>query len=542
VSVKVPDETPELDISNLTRFFPVNVLTHLDRVIAEATKGLPKDTFVCVWIVTDDSSIPVHIKEETRAQRKHYTKKRLETARADTVSYKDVDRIYPDSLSFTDGRISHLPIVADVFCSKDSRPFRIKFVEWLIDQSQYFRWTNAANLQLNFVAEGVKPVGVIPVTEENKHSSSSSHRESVVFPLNLPLKLCAEADVFIQHLVRYIAVEASAGSKTGSKLDSTRPANAADPYIATEASLLENKTSAGSKLDSTRPANAMDPYIATEASLLENKPGRPEIIVNAVDSDICALLIAWTMDHYAHKKTADHYAHEKTYAEVEVPRIDFFRFCKDKKNLNRPVMIDVDALARFFLFDRSLPAAAFLGGCILTGTDFFQKVRIFCGLGSSYVLDGIIAISDKLGSPFSVENKAHFEQLLVAAILSKENRLDLFIESYNQSLDSVRNWFVLTTKKIPKYVPDKSIYETLTLRTATEESKTDEPSGERQEQLISSYRKIPAVFTKGHHWPTKDAGARSIYRAFLDNYYYWAPSVLHAAPLQESSRIGSPIE
>jgi hypothetical protein len=99
VSVKVPDETPELDISNLTRFFPVNVLTHLDRVIAEATKGLPKDTFVCVWIVTDDSSIPVHIKEETRAQRKHYTKKRLETARADTVSYKDVDRIYPDSLS-----------------------------------------------------------------------------------------------------------------------------------------------------------------------------------------------------------------------------------------------------------------------------------------------------------------------------------------------------------------------------------------------------------------------------------------------------------
>lgn len=474
VSVKVPEETSEPDITSLTRFFPVNVLTHLDGVINKATEGLPEGTSVRVWIVTDDSSIPVHIKEETRAQRKHYTKQRLETARAETVSYKDVDRIYNESLSFTDGRISHLPIVADVFCSKESRPFRIKLVEWLIEQSQYFRW-KTANLQLNFVVEGVKPVGVIPVVEENKRSSTS-FRDPVVFPLHLPLTLCAEADVFVQYLVRYIAAT-DVKSETG---PSKPNQSETDP----------------SKPDTSKP----DP------SSSANKQ-RSEIIVSAVDSDICALLIALTMDYYANKKTC-------------VPKISFFRFARTKKDKNEPVIIDVDALARFFVFDRTLAPAAFLGGCILMGTDFFQKKRIFCGLGPSHVLNGIIAVSDKLVRPFSIENKKHFEQLLVAAILSKENRIDLFAEPYNRSLDAIRSWFLSTVKKVPNYVPDKTIYET-------------------EEESKSSYRKIPA---KGHHWPIKDAGARDVYQAFRDNYDYWAPSVLDAAPLQESSRVGSPLE
>lgn len=451
-----PDGISAPDISKLTRFFPNDVLRHLNQLICLATNGVNPETEICVWIVTDDSSIPVHIKEETRARRRESTAKRLKTTRADTISYRDVDRIYDRSLLFVDGHTSHDPIVADVFCSKDSRPFRIKFLKWLIDQAQFFKWATAAKLQLNFVVEGVEPTTVFPahtlcVREPQEAEAKIRHviKDNKTIPLDLPLRLCAEADVFIQHLARHIA--------------------ASDE--------------------------------------------KAQIIVSAVDSDICALLIGWTMDHYIQKRDAP----ETT---AQVPMISFTRNCAETKGWT--VAIQVNALARFLAFEKQLSAAAFIGGCILTGTDFFQRERVLYGLGSSHVLEGIIAVADQLSTPFSAESKEHFEQLLVAAILSKENKLGRFSESYNRSLDSIRNWLVLVKKKIPKYVPDKWIYDRLRLEHGLEEKK--EEGVDRQGQLVSSYRKIPAVYTKGHHWPTESEGARSVHQAFIDNYEYWAPA------------------
>ncbi len=470
-----PDGISAPDISKLTRFFPNDVLRHLDQLICSATHGINLDTEICVWIVTDDSEIPVHIKEETRAVRRASIAKRLATTKADTISYRDVDRIYGKSLSFSDGRTSRDPIVADVFCSKASRPFRVKLLEWLIDQALFFKWAKADKLQLNFVVEGVEPVTVLPVcVVRDKGENKSPETETVTqrefrsnekIPLDLPLRLCAEADVFIQHLVRHIS---------------------------------------------------------------STDDGKAEIIVNAVDSDICALLIGWTMDHYLRRRDAPD-------TTAQVPMVSFFRFYKDSEHEERAVSIHVNALARYLALERQLPVAAFIGGCILTGTDFFQRERVLYRIGSSHVLEGIIGVAEQLSSPFSVENKEHFEQLLVAAILSKENKLERFNETYNRSLASTRNWLVATKKKIPAYVPDKWIYDRLRL----EEKKEDADAVNRQDKLVSSYRKIPAVYTKGHHWPTEAEGARSVHQAFIDNYEYWAPAAWND---QQPQKLDNPSE
>lgn len=444
IPAKIPGEANPME-SSLTRFFPIDSLAHLDRLIVEATRGSRPDVQVQVWIVTDDGKVHVPIKEETRAQRRESTQKRLCELKVDHVSYKDVERIDNRSLLLADGKTLDEPIVADIFCNSQNRAFRIQLLEWMIENAQYFKWTIADRLQLNFIVEGVRPRSVIPVAK-----LSEGFREPRIETLDIPRQLTAEADVYIQHLVRHIA-----------------------------------------RLGGSR---------------------RSEVVVSAVDSDICALLTAWTIDHHDRRREANgDSGSAEFFANVPVPRIGFLRF-------SNKTIIDVNALADH-LTNLQVSASLFLSCCILSGTDFFKKERVLYGLGSSYVFHGALGTGKYLKDSFDVADKAHFEQLLVAAILSKEGKLERFSAADNRTLDSTRRWMLQSNKKIPKYVPGEWIYQ-------TPDPKNSEPdaSSTANDHLSTSYAKLPAS-ARTHHWPAGDKSGekRSVYQAFLDNFEYWVP-------------------
>lgn len=448
------EQESDLLIDNLTRFYPVSVLAHLNRVIAKSLTGVDPEANVVVWIVTDDARKPVPIKEQTRAHRRQVIKKRLEETKADTVSYKHVSEIREKSLVYADGHESHSPIIADVFCNGENRPFRVKLAEWLVDKAGTFRWDNATRpgrLQLNFVTEGIEPRAVFPMAKE---LNTDEYREAVVRSLkdeagvSFPKELTAEADVYIQHLVRFIAhSEASNGKETN-------------------------------------------------------------IIVSAVDSDICALLIAWTMDHLTHRHNLFRLPKEKTNSALrtfcqttEIPTIGFFRY-------REGLVIDVNGIAQHLASRKKLSATTFLAGCILTGTDFFKKETVLPFLGSEFILDGVLTVSRFLDPAPELEDKKQFEEIIVAAILAKLGMAHKFESAEKRTLRWVREYFADQKKAPPKYVPDERMYQTLKLD---------------KEDPLGSYHKIPAAFKKRAPWPTEDAGSRSPFQAFLDNFAYWKP-------------------